>query len=160
MTRTTEHEVARVPEALVEELAQDDNEGFTMSLLSVRPDGWPHQALLSVGEVVMLEPGTVRVGLWPEGTAAVNLARRGQATLCAIANKTAYAVALELTGRGRVGLDSGDLEVFDGAVMDARTSVAPYADLLHGPEFRLHDPNATIARWRDTRGALRSMGSR
>jgi hypothetical protein len=38
--------------------------------------------------------------------------------------------------------------------------VAPYADLLHGAEFRLHDPIATITRWRDTRRALRSMGPR
>ena len=96
MGGTNEHEAARVPTALVEEIAKDDNEGFTMSLLSVRPDGWPHQALLSVGEVVVLEPSRVRVGLWPESTAAVNLARCAQATLCAIANKTAYAVALEL----------------------------------------------------------------
>jgi hypothetical protein len=32
--------------------------------------------------------------------------------------------------------------------------VAPYADLVSGVTFRLHDEVATIGRWRRTRSAL------
>jgi hypothetical protein len=39
------------------------------------------------------------------------------------------------------------------AVEDA----APYADLLSGVTYRLHDPQATLARWRRTRAALAAV---
>ena len=41
------------------------------------------------------------------------------------------------------------------AVEDA----APYADLLGGVTYRLHDAQATLARWRRTRAALAAVCS-
>ncbi len=36
-----------------------------MMLLSVSEDGWPHAAMVSVGEVVALNHEELRIALWP-----------------------------------------------------------------------------------------------
>lgn len=148
---------AQVPEHFARELARDDNEGFTLSLLSVREDGWPHLALLSVGEVVVTAADGLRIGLWPASTACRNLQACPRATLTAVTNGALYSLILQARPRGRAHVGDGELEVFDCEVSACRTSVAPYAELTHGAGFRLLDPGPTKARWAETRQILRSM---
>ncbi|WP_426241892.1 hypothetical protein [Nocardioides sp. LHG3406-4] len=150
----------QVPEPLAEELAQDDNDGFTLGLLSIREDSWPHLALLSVGEVVMTAEDGLRIGLWPASSAARNIQARPRATLTAVTHSTLYSLALQARHRGRLEVGDSELEVFDCEVSACRTSVAPYAELTHGVGFRLFDPVPTRARWAATRERLRSMPAR
>lgn len=61
MTRSLGSEL---PEPVHAALTVDDPaeaEGLTLLLLSVRADGWPHLALLSVGEVVALDRRRLRL---------------------------------------------------------------------------------------------------
>ena len=53
-------------------------------------------------------------------------------------------------------LDAGRLDLaFALEVTSATDDAAPYADLVSGVTFRLHDERATVDRWRRTRAALR-----
>ncbi|WP_049803310.1 hypothetical protein [Pseudonocardia dioxanivorans] len=144
----------RLPAPFARELAADDNEGFTIALLTVADGGWPHQALISVGEIVALDDVRLRLATWPASTATRNLLATGRATLVAVVDAEVFAVRVEVAPR-----ESGlELQVFDGRVVEARSDTAPYATVESGIRFRLHDPAAVSSRWRATRSALRSLG--
>ena len=49
------------------------------------------------------------------------------------------------------------MRVFVLRVSAAVEDAAPYADLLSGVTYRLHDAQATLARWRRTRAALAAV---
>ncbi|MDW5596884.1 hypothetical protein VSS74_21230 [Conexibacter stalactiti] len=145
-----------VPEALRTLLAADPGDaavdGFTLLLLTTRADGWPHQAMLSVGEVVCA-PGAddlLTLAVWPGATSTANLRERGRATLTAVVDGVAYALFLAVEAAG----DVGRLARFDARVVAASADEAPYARLDGGIRFTLTDRDATIDRWRATREEL------
>jgi hypothetical protein len=125
-------------------------DGFTLLLLTVREDGWPHQAMLSVGEVAVAGDDRLVLAVWPQATSTRNLKVSGRATLTAVVGGVAYALRLEIDARGSVGA----LARFDARVAAATADEAPYARIEHGVEFTLNDRDSTLARWRATREAL------
>lgn len=125
-------------------------DGFTLLLLTTRADGWPHQAMLSVGEVAVLAGNRLALAVWPGATSTANLRERGRATLTAVVDGVAYALLLTV----EPARDVGTLACFDARVVRATADEAPYARLDHGVGFTLTDRDATIARWRATRGEL------
>ncbi|GEL26695.1 hypothetical protein PSU4_56490 [Pseudonocardia sulfidoxydans NBRC 16205] len=142
-----------VPEGLRRELADDDNEGFTLALLTVADGGWPHQALISIGEVVVLDDARLRLATWPTSTTTRNMTATGRCALVAVVDGDVVTVRLTLTPRGKVA----DLTTFDAHVVEVRSDTTPYATVETGIRFRLTDPAQAMARWRSTREALRAM---
>jgi hypothetical protein len=148
-----------VPAALRALLDSDDlasAEGFTMLLVTVSEDRWPHLAMLSVGEVVADGDESLRLALWPGSTATRNLTPGGHATLAAVVEGTSYALRLAATRAGEVSTPlAGELARFGARVEGATADEAPYAVLESGVRFRLKDPDETRARWAELRAALR-----
>lgn len=149
----------QVPPALRELLDSDDlaeSEGFTMLLMTVTAEGWPHMAMVSVGEVVATGDDSLRLALWPGSTATRNLTPSGRATLAAVVDATSYSIRLAITRAGEVETPlAGQLARFDARVEGASADEAPYAVLESGVRFRLKDPPAVLARWAELRQALR-----
>jgi hypothetical protein len=131
--------------------------GFTLVLVSVGTDGWPHLALLGVGEVLDLDDRTLRLALWPASTATGNLAREPRVTLAAVVDGVSLSVRLTARPAGTLELPTGELAVFDATVAEVRGDVAPYAVLESGIRFRLTEPAETLQRWAATRAALQQM---
>ena len=48
------------------------------------------------------------------------------------------------------------LAMFEAEVQETRTHAAPYADVTNGVTFRLHDPEAVLARWERQIAAMRA----
>ncbi len=148
-----------VPAALRGLLDSDDlaaAEGFTLLLVSVTADGWPHMAMVSVGEVVVAGDDSLRLALWPGSTATRNLTPSGNATLAAVADGTSYSLRLAVTRAGEVETPlAGQLARFEARVEGASADEAPYAVLESGVQFRLKDPPSVLARWAELRQALR-----
>lgn len=142
-----------VPEGLRRELADDDNEGFTLALLTVADGGWPHQALISIGELVVLDDTHLRLATWPTSTTTRNMEATGRCALVAVVDGDVVTVRLSLTPRGTVAA----LTAFDARIVEVRSDTAPYATVETGIRFRLTDPAQALARWRSTREALRGM---
>lgn len=134
--------------------------GFTLLLLTTRADGWPHQAMLSVGEVAPVAGAGNRLTLavWPGATSTANLRERGRATLTAVVDGVAYALFLRAEPAGDIAVAGGGggaaLARFDAQVERVTADEAPYARLDHGIRFTLVDRDGTVARWRQTREAL------
>jgi hypothetical protein len=146
-----------VPDALADLLlpAAPLTEGFTLLLLTLSADGYPHVAMLSCGEVVATGPDRLSIALWPASTAAANLAARPQATLSAVADSTSWTLSLAVVGTGEVTTPlSGTLRSFDIRLVKVTSDQAPYATLESGVTFRLMDREATMSRWLQLRAAL------
>lgn len=146
-----------LPEALAQLLDGEDlerKEGETLLLLTMSEGGWPHVALLSVGEVWAPDPREVRLALWPGTRTTANLARTRQATLATFVEGTAYYVELDAQPAADLKADGRRLARFHCAVRSVRADVVGYAELLSGVRFRLKD-REHVVRWRATIAALR-----
>jgi hypothetical protein len=131
-------------------------EGLTFLLLTTNDDGWPHLAMLSVGELVAAGERDLRAALWPGSSAARNLARTGQCTLAVIHGEVGYYLRCSAREGPDLKIEGGRLAYFELRVEEALEDVVPYATLTSGVTFRLDEPDRVLPRWRETIQALRS----
>jgi hypothetical protein len=149
-----------VPEA-VRRCLEDEPErqvGLTILVLSELEAGWPHLAMVSVGELVVAADGRLALALWPTSTSAANLARTGRVTLAVVADGLAFSLRCRVDDE--LPITAGEDPAMRGFLLRVTAAVedaAPYADLLSGVTYRLHDAQATLARWRRTRAALAAV---
>jgi hypothetical protein len=134
-------------------------EGLTFLLLTTDDAGWPHMAMLSVGELVAIDDHSLRAGLWLHSSTSKNLSQNGRAMLTIIANGNGYYV--RLAARRGPDLDlgaEGRLAYFTLAVEDVQEDSTDYATLTSGVTFRLNQPDQVVPRWQHTVDALRAHG--
>jgi hypothetical protein len=149
---------AQLPVALVQLFDGRDLDrkvGETFLLLTTDEDGWPHMAMLSVGELLAANPGSVHAALWLHSTATRNLERDGRGLLAIVADGAGYYVRLK--ARRLPDLDVGEdgrLARFELSVEDVQEDRVDYARLTSGVRFELRDSAAVVARWERTIGAL------
>ena len=149
-----------VPET-VRRCLEDEPErhvGLTILVLSELEAGWPHLAMVSVGELIVAADGRLALALWPTSTCAANLARTGRATLAVVTDGVAFSLRCHIDDE--LPVTAGEDPAMRGFVLRVTAAVedaAPYADLLGGVTYRLHDAQATLARWRRTRAALAAV---
>jgi hypothetical protein len=147
-----------LPPPLLAALGPTGGAGLAVSLVSASTGGWPHVALLSIGELWAVDEQRLRIALWPGSTAAVNLGQVPRATLSVVVAGVGYSVRLETRHVGPLSTPWGsDLAVFDARVDEVRGDTAPYAVLESGIRFRLVDPAETLPRWQWTRHAMRDL---
>ena len=130
--------------------------GTALSLLTVDEDGWPREAHLSVGEVLALGAGELRLCTWPGSRTTGNLRRDGRAMLVAVAGGSAWHVRIRASERPAPP-GAPELAYFAATVESAEEQPAKYATVEHGVAFRLHDPPSVHARWATQIAALRSI---
>jgi hypothetical protein len=131
-------------------------EGLTILVLTTTPEGWPHLAMVSVGELLALTADRLRLALWLQSTATANLTRTGRTTLALVHEGAGYYVRCaaqrdEDLPPGRVGR----LAHFELQVEEAFEDVAPYAELTSGITFRLKNRSDVLPAWQETIDALR-----
>jgi Pyridoxamine 5'-phosphate oxidase len=125
-----------------------------LRLSTVDADGWPHAALLSAGDSLMLPGGRFRFAIYADSGTAANLARDGRLTL----TLSLDGGMCELRMRARrlqPTTPAVPLALFEAQVEQVRQHVAPYADVTMGITFALHDPDPVLARWQRQIAALR-----
>ena len=151
-----------LPDAIVRMLDGSNlerGEGETFCLVTTGRDGWPHVALLSVGEVVAVAPRELRLALHAGSgsTAALEASERG--TLLVVHDGAALTVRLRTGLLGRPVVAGVALACFRAGVEEVVTHRAGYAELETGPRFRLVERETTLARWRQTVAALLEAGA-
>jgi hypothetical protein len=135
-------------------------EGLTFLLTTADDSGWPHIAMLSVGEILAIDPQTLRAGLWLRSSTSRNLEREARGLLAIVANGNGY--YLRVTARRGTDLDlgaDGRLAYFELDVQDVLEDAADYATLTSGVTFRLNHPEQVVPRWQRTVDALRAVAS-
>ncbi|MDN4523299.1 pyridoxamine 5'-phosphate oxidase family protein [Fictibacillus fluitans] len=121
-----------------------------MLLMTVTEDGWPHNAMVSAGEVVAVDKENLRLALWPGTTTTNNCTRAKKATLVAVYKGTVHYIRLALSPLGVLEDAKHPLERFAAKVEFYKEDQAKYADITSGIQIALKDPSAVVARWKET----------
>ncbi len=132
-------------------------EGLTFLLITTDELGWPHVAMLSVGELLAVDASALRAALWLHSSTTHNLTRERRGLLAAVIDGRAYYARLVATRGDDLDLGAdGRLAYFLLDVEDVLEDAAEYATLTSGVTFRLHEPAAVVARWQHAIDALRA----
>lgn len=160
MTRSVGSHLPEPVHRLLDGAAVDDQADAnpTFLLVTTGGDGWPHVAMLSVGEILARDLSHLRAALWLHSTTTRNLERAGQALLVVVASPNAYYVRLAAERGADLDLGAdGRLACFALRVEDVLEDAADYAALTSGITFRLNRPDAVVPRWQHTIDALRAV---
>lgn len=147
-----------MPAALAPLLRGEDLEGLaglTFMLVTADPEGWPHIALLSVGELVGAGPGRIRAALWTSSQTTANLGATGRGTLAVVHDGAAHYLRCRALRGSDLEVAESVLASFELAIVAHREDRADYATLTAGITFELQDPAAVLPRWRETIRLLR-----
>ena len=139
-----------IPEALMtllsgENLKDKQREAFLLQ--TVNEDGWPHSAMISVGEVIAADPYTFRLMLWPNTMTTINLMRSKKAQLVIIYEGLVYYIKLQVKHHSAVHSDVHIGERFSAHIHALKIDQAKYAEIETGVQVRLHNPDRVIDRW-------------
>jgi len=146
-----------MPAALARYLDGTDlvNKTQALRLTAVDAEGWPHAALLSAGDALVMPSGRIRFFLFPQSGMTANLEREGRLTITLSIDKGMCEVRLRCRRLAHKPADV-PLALFEAEVQSVRNHVAPYADVTGGVTFFLHDPEAVLPRWQRQIAALRA----
>jgi len=121
-----------------------------MLLMTVTEDGWPHNAMVSAGEVVALDKEHLRVALWPGTTTTKNCIRTKKALLVAVYKGKVNYIRLTLSPLGVLEGAKHPLERFSAKVELFKEDQAKYAEITSGIQISLKDTSAVLTRWKET----------
>ncbi|MCU7711344.1 pyridoxamine 5'-phosphate oxidase family protein [Priestia sp. JV24] len=121
-----------------------------MMLLTVGEDGWPHTAMISVGEIVAINRKELRIGLWPNTSTTNNIIRTSKATLVLIYKGKAHYIRFSLKRLKEMPTACYPRERFSARVVSSREDVAKYADITSGIKIELKNDKEVVERWHKT----------
>lgn len=125
-------------------------------LSTVDADGWPHTAILSVGEILAGTDGRIRMAISAASSTAANLSRNGQLTLMLPFARGLYEIRLQVR-RVDITVARLPLHFFEGMILSLHNHPAGYAEVLSGVTIELLDQRSTLNRWVRQIAALRSL---
>lgn len=152
-------EVPSVPPALREYLDGNDLRGRigeAIGLTTVDAQGWPHAALISVGEIVAINQRQLRLVITPGSTTTQNIERTGRATLTLAHEGALWEIRLTARRDGDAAGIGHNSAIFAANVERVRVHQVPYADVRTGVSYTLKDADAVLKRWRQQILALRA----
>lgn len=123
------------------------NSHEAMMLLTVSEDGWPHTAMISVGEIVAMSR---REGLWPDTSTTSNVIRTNKATFVLFFKGKAHYIRLSLKKLEVLPAVRYQRERFSAKIVSVREDVAKYADITSGIKIELKNPKEVVERWKQT----------
>lgn len=132
-----------------------DKQHIAMSLLTVSEEGYPHQAMVSAGEVLAMNETTLRIALWQGTHTSANLLRDGKALLAFVHDGISYTLMLKAMPLPPIDNSLYPRDRFEAQLIQVREDIAQYAMLTSGVTIQLHEPEQVLARWEDTLAELR-----
>ncbi|OWA34150.1 hypothetical protein B9G55_17660 [Saccharibacillus sp. O16] len=136
--------------ALLDGTRLEDKLHIAMTLHTVDEDGYPHQAMVSAGEVWAESPERLRIALWLGTKTTGNLLRTGRALLGFVHEGVSYTIRLQATAMPEIPDARHPRARFAADVLESRADVAKYAELTSGITIQLHDPQQVLVRWKET----------
>ncbi|MEO8992129.1 MAG: hypothetical protein ABI284_02730 [Nitrosospira sp.] len=128
-----------------------------LQLSTVDSDGWPHAALLSAGEILVLPDGLIRLIIFPNSGTSNNIARDGRSTLTMPLDRGMCQIRMQMRKLGESKAAGVALAVFEGHVQRIHKHLSRYADVESGLTFSLHEPEVVLDRWYRQIAVLRSL---
>lgn len=116
-----------------------------MLLQTVSENGWSHTAMISVGEIVMVD-NELRIALWPETNTTNNILRTNKASLVIVYQHKVYYIQLLLKVLPDIPSKYKRTR-FAAQIISLREDSAKYADITSGVTFKLYNPAEVLERW-------------
>lgn len=123
---------------------------IAMTLHTVDEEGYPHQAMVSAGEVIAESRDVLRIALWLGTHTTGNLLRDGKALLGVVHGGVSYTVRLQTEALPQLSDARHPRARFAAHVLETKADTAKYATLTSGIAIELNDPRAVVARWEET----------
>ncbi|TKH09280.1 pyridoxamine 5'-phosphate oxidase family protein [Peribacillus simplex] len=127
-----------------------DKQHEAMMLLTVSEEGWPHTAMVSVGEIVAISRKELRIGLWPDTSTTANVIRTHKGTLVLFWKGKAQYIRLSLERLKELPNAQYKRERFHAKIIEAREDMAKYAEITSGIKIDLKNPKVVVERWSET----------
>jgi hypothetical protein len=118
-----------------------------MLLSTVTLEGFPHVAMISVGELLAISSSRVKLLVWRGTTSSTNMIQNHKATVTLVIEGKAYYIKLLLKKEAPV---LSGYELFTGEVAAVKEDYAKYAVLTSGIQFQLHDSKEVLSRWKQS----------
>ena len=134
----------------------DHKVGETFLLITVSSDGWPHVAMLSVGEIIALTPTSLAMALWRGTTTGSNLARDGKALLVVVLDGAGHYIEMTTEYRRTMAVHGSELDRYACEVSRVLVDEVDYARLTSGIVFELPDQERVVSHWRETVATLKT----
>jgi hypothetical protein len=154
MTRRASDDRVADALALLDGSRVEERVGDTFILNTTTADGWPHIALLSVGEVLSVGDREIRIALWPNTAATRNITENGKALLAIIGAHRCLYLRLACRRGEDIPSGSGRLAFFAGQIEQAVEDEVGYAMITGGVTFDVTG-DEVVERWRRTIASLR-----
>ena len=151
-------ETPSLPQSVTELLDGSDLDskvGETFLLITVSSDGWPHVAMLSVGEIVALTPTRLAMALWRGTATGANLAREGKALLVLVLDGAGHYIEMTTEYRQILMVHGSELDRYACEVNRVLVDKVDYARLTSGIVFELPNREKVVNYWRETVAALK-----
>lgn len=127
------------------QLAQKQH--IAMILQSITSEGYPHSAMVSVGEVIALDSEHLRIALWPQTQTSISLAEKRKSNLIIIYNNMVSYLELDITLLPSLDNEVYERTRFETTIKSIRQDVAKYADITSGITVEMHEPEQVLNRW-------------
>jgi hypothetical protein len=127
-----------------------DKQHEAMMLLTISEEGWPHTAMISVGEIVAVSRKELRIGLWPDTSTTANVIRTHKATLVLFWKGKAHYIRLSLERLKELPNIQYKRVRFHAQIVEAREDMAKYAEIASGIKIDLKKPKEVVERWSET----------
>jgi hypothetical protein len=127
-----------------------DKQHEAMMLLTISEVGWPHTAMISVGEIVAVSRKELRIGLWPDTSTTANVIRTHKATLVLFWKGKAHYIRLSLERLKELPNIQYKRVRFHAQIVEAREDMAKYAEIASGIKIDLKKPKEVVERWSET----------
>ncbi|RIP37069.1 pyridoxamine 5'-phosphate oxidase family protein [Staphylococcus gallinarum] len=128
----------------------EDKQEIVFILQTVTVEGYPHTAMLSVGEIVAIDMTHIRLALWPNTKTVQGLRLNGKANIVFVYDYQVYYVELDTREYISKQKDTYNRAKFVANVQQVKVDNAKYADVTSGISIQLHHPQDTILRWQTT----------
>ncbi|HEY7063923.1 MAG TPA: pyridoxamine 5-phosphate oxidase [Chloroflexota bacterium] len=159
MSRSLGNQLPPPVAALLDGEQLDAKAGHVFLLVTRDEAGYPHPAMLSVGEVLAVNPGRLLLALYSSSTTTRNLRARGKLTLALADGGFGYYVKAAATETAATAPDLAGLAVFEATVAEVLEDGESVARVTSGFTMTLAgDTVRTLALWEATVGALRALG--
>ncbi|MCM3783056.1 pyridoxamine 5'-phosphate oxidase family protein [Neobacillus mesonae] len=142
-----------IPEPLLKLFSGEslqDKQNEAMILQSVTSEGWPHTAMISVGEIVAMDEYTLRLALWTGTMTSGNLIRSGKAELVVVYEGQVYYLKLLVEELPPLVSAKHARDRFSAHIHSLKIDHAKYAHIKSGIQVQLIDSQSVIARWDET----------
>lgn len=128
----------------------EEKQHEAIMLETVSDDGWPHTAMISVGEIVAINSNHFRIALWPNTKTTLNINRSGKAMAVLFYKGKACYLSLALSPLPQLPNPKYDLIRFEATLTQIKEDAAKYAEITSGVQIKLKDRISVIKRWEET----------